>query len=172
MSYDKIKFDPVKTLLGGDISLIKAIGPDGKEIELLSIRLKQPKTARSNPHQVVELAETGGLLCPIKAWKSWRGGRKSPLLGGRPVFTWSDGKLITMGEINNLLAALLPDAPVKMTTRAFRPALPTLLAREGVTEHVLQALGRWTSKSYNHYVRKGRSGDWRGLVDKIKSLSI
>ena len=33
LSYDKIKFDPVKTLLGGDISLIKAIGPDGKEIK-------------------------------------------------------------------------------------------------------------------------------------------
>ena len=52
LSYDKLKFDPVKTLLGGDISLIKANGPDGKEIEILSIRLKKPKTTRSNPHQV------------------------------------------------------------------------------------------------------------------------
>ena len=77
-----------------------------------------------------------------------------------------------MGELNSLLATLLPDAPVKVTTRAFRPALPTLLAREGVTEQVLQALGRWTSKSYNNYVHKGRSGDWKGLVVKIKSLSI
>ena len=58
MSYDKLKFDPVKTLLGRDISLIKANGPDGKEFKILSIRLKQPKTARSNPHQVVEFAET------------------------------------------------------------------------------------------------------------------
>ena len=32
LSYDSSKFDPVKTLLGGDISLIKATGPDGKEI--------------------------------------------------------------------------------------------------------------------------------------------
>ena len=80
--------------------------------------------------------------------------------------------MITMGEIILLLAALLPNAPIKITTRAFRPVLPTLLAREGVTEQVLQALGRWTSKSYNHYVRKGRSGDWRGLVEKIKTLSI
>ena len=80
--------------------------------------------------------------------------------------------LITMGEINSLLATSLPDTPIKVTTRAFRPALPTLLAREGVTEQVLQALGRWTSKSYNHYVRKGRSGDWRGQVVKIKYLSI
>ena len=170
--YDKLKFDPVKTLLGGDISLIKATGPDGREVEILSIRLKQPKTARSNPHQVVEMAETGGLLCPIKAWKSWQEGRKTPLLGGRPAFMWSDGKLITMQEINLLLAALLPKAPVKITARAFRPALPTLLAREGVTEQVVQALGRWTSKSYNQYVWHGRSGDWRGLVEKIKNLSI
>ena len=172
LSYDSSKFDPVKTLLGGDISLIKATGPDGKEIELLSIRLKQPKTARSNPHQVVELAETGGFLCPIKAWKSWRGGRKFPVLGGRPVFTWKGGNLITMNELNSLLATLLPDAPIRLTTRAFRPALPTLLAREGVNEQVLQALGRWTSNSYNNYVRHGRSGDWRGLVVKIKSLAI
>ena len=97
---------------------------------------------------------------------------KFPLLGGRPVFTWKGGNLITMNELNSLLATLLPDAPIRLTTRAFRPALPTLLAREGVTEQVLQALGRWTSKSYNNYVRHGRSGDWRGLVVKIKSLAI
>ena len=172
LSYDQSKFDPVKTLLGADVSLVRANGPDGEEIELLSIRLKQPKTARSNPHQVVELAETRGFLCPVKAWKSWRGGRKSPLLGGRPVFTWKGGLLITMNEVNSLLTTLLPGAPTSLTTRAFRPALPTLLAREGVTEQVLQALGRWTSKSYNNYVRHGRSGDWRGLVVKIRSLAI
>ena len=63
LSYDKLKFDPVKTLLGWDISLLKATGPNGREVEILSIRLKQPKTARSNPHQVVEMAETGGLIC-------------------------------------------------------------------------------------------------------------
>ena len=116
LSYNKLKFDPVKTLLGGDISLIKAIGPNGREVE---IRLKQPKTGRSNPHQVVEMAETGGLLCSIKAWNSWRKDRKTPLLGGRPALTWSDGNLITMQEINLLLAALLPKAPTKIKTRAF-----------------------------------------------------
>ena len=84
----------------------------------MALKLKQPKTARSNPIQVVEFTETGGLLCPIRAWKEWRKGRKSQLLGGRPLFTWKDGKLITM-----LLAALLPDAEVNMTTRAFRPTL-------------------------------------------------
>ena len=80
-------------------------------------------TARSNPHQVLELAETGGLLCPIKALKSYREGRKTPLLGGRPVFTWSYGKLITMAEINLQLAALLPNASIKITTRACSPKI-------------------------------------------------
>ena len=88
-------------------------------------------------------------------------------MGGWPVFTLRDGKLVTMGEIKTLLGVLLADALPKVTTRAICPALPTLLAREGVTEE-----GRWTNKSYNHYVRKGHSGDWRGLLDNIRGLSI
>ena len=92
-------------------------------------------------------------------------------MGGR-FLPGKEGNLITISELKSLLATLLPDAPIKITTRAFRPALPTLLVREGVTEQVLQALWRWTSKSYNNYVCHGRSGDWRGLVVKIKSLAI
>ena len=95
LSYDKIKFDPVKTLLGGDISLIKAIGPDGKEIELLSIRLKQPKTARSNPHQVVELAETRGASLPNKGLEIMEGGKEVP------TTWWEAGFHLERWEVDN-----------------------------------------------------------------------
>ena len=67
-----------ETLLGSDVRLIKAEA-NGKEIEIL--QLKQHKTSRSNPFQVGELSEIAGLLCPVKAFRVWRRGRKAPILG-------------------------------------------------------------------------------------------
>ena len=60
LSYDSLKFDPVKTLLGSDIKTLEAES-SGRKVQILQLRLKQPKTARSNPVQIVELSETAGL---------------------------------------------------------------------------------------------------------------
>jgi hypothetical protein len=40
---------------------------------------------------------------------------------------------------------LLPGMNPRSTTRAFRPALPSILAHEGASEDMLKALRRWTS---------------------------
>ena len=55
---------------------------------------------------------------------------------------------------------------------AFRPALPSILAREGALEEKLKALGRWSSKTYKHYVKEGRTGDWKGLLQKLRKMAI
>ena len=93
-------------------------------------------------------------------------------MGGTPVFTWKDGSLITLGDMNTMLGVLLAKEVPKITTRAFRPALPTILAREGASEEMLKSLGRWTSSTYLHYVREGKTEDWRGLLQKLRNLSL
>ena len=58
--------------------------------------------------------------------------RKSKPVGGKPLFTWEAGSLVTLEEINKVLLVILPGEEPAITTRAFRPALPSILAREGV----------------------------------------
>ena len=119
------------------------VDAQGEQLMVVQLRLKQPKTARTIPHQLVELQETGW-ICLSKLWKagcmqgkgvSWKEGQPSP------------GKM-AMTDFNMLLEALIGNEKPKITTRAFRPALPTILAREGVTEHWGVGLVRVTYTTY------------------------
>jgi hypothetical protein len=92
--------------------------------------------------------------------------------GGKPLFCWDHASLITLSEINWILSVILDGEEPKSTTKAFRPALPTILARQGASEEALNLLGRWTSCTYLHYVREGRSADWQGLLKKLRNLRI
>ena len=94
------------------------------------------------------------------------------MVARKPVFVWKDGTLVTLEDINRVPTVLLPGMDPRITTRAFRPALPSILAREGASEAMLKALGRWTSRTYLHYVREGRTGDWRGLLTKLRELAL
>ena len=171
LSPEKKKFDPAKTLMGSDIKVVK-IKTGNEEVTTIQLTLKQPKTSRSLPVQVVELPEIGGWMCPVKAHRQWQEGKKNKTVGGKALFTWDDDSLITLSEINGILAVILEEEEPRLTTRAFRPALPTILARQGVSEESLKSLGRWTSRTYLHYVREGRSADWQGLLRNLKNLKI
>ena len=63
----------------------------------------QLKTARTHPVQIVERPETGGIMCPVKAYEDWRTHRNEPIIGGRPVYTWACGAIVTMGDINKMM---------------------------------------------------------------------
>ena len=167
----KDQYDPVKTLLKRDVKLVEL--NTGKEmVSTIQLTLKSPKTSRSNPNQVVELPELGGWFCPVRAFKAWQSSRKGRQPGSQPLFTWRDNSLITLEEMNTIISTILEGEDPPMSTRAFRPALPSILARQGASEEVLKSLGRWTSKTYLHYVREGRSADWRGLLLKLRNLEI
>ena len=171
LATEKKKFDPAKTLMGSDIKVVK-IKTGTEEVTTLQLTLKQPKTSKSLPVQVVELPEVGGWLCPVKAYRQWQEGKKNKTIGGKPLFSWDDDSLITLSEINWILSVILEDEEPRITTRAFRPALPTILARQGASEETLKSLGRWTSRTYLHYVREGRTSDWQGLLKKLRNLRI
>ena len=111
-------------------------------------------------------------MCPVKAYRQWQDGKKNKTVGGKPLFSWDDDSLITLSEINGILSVILEGEEPRITTRAFRPALPTILARQGASEESLKSLGRWTTRTYLHYVMEGRSADWQGLLKNLRSLRI
>ena len=98
------------------------------------------------------MPEIGGWFCPWTAYWKWLKSRKIKPVGGKPLFTWEDGSAVTLEEINKVLLVILPGEDPAITMRAFRPALPSILARDGVQVSTLKDLGRWTSKSYLNYV--------------------
>ena len=145
----------------------------GKEqVTTLQLTLKIPKTSHIQPVQIVELPELGGWLCPVKAYRDWQKSRKGRKLNCRPLFTWEDSTLLTLGKLNAILAGLLPNEDPVITTRGLRPALPSIQAREGASEDLLRSLGRWTSSTYLSYVREGRTGDWKSLLSKLRGLIL
>ena len=90
LGYNPRKYDPNKTLYRADIKLI-LVKVKGEVVNTLQLRLKQPKTAKTLPVQIVEMHETGGLMCPVKAYEDWRTHRKDAIIGGRPVYNASLG---------------------------------------------------------------------------------
>ena len=94
------------------------------------------------------------------------------MIGGKPLFTWDDDSLMTLTEMNHILSVILEGEEPRITTRVFCPALPTILAKQGASEETLKSLGRWTSRTYLHYVREGRTSDWQGLLKKLRNLRI
>jgi hypothetical protein len=124
LAADRVKFDPVKTLCGEDLKLA-VVQAQSETMETATIHLKQPKTSRYNPVQRVELPATGGWLCPVQAWRNWRHDRKVSPVGGKPVFVWQDGSLVTLNDINHVLTVLLPGVEPKIMSRAPQPSPPS-----------------------------------------------
>ena len=62
-------------------------------------------------------------------------GRQDP---SSPVFTMSNGDLVTTGYINSVLDTLLKEESPKITAKAFRPVLATILAQQGATPEELK----------------------------------
>ena len=166
LSTKKAEYDEVKTLTWSDVKMLSTC-MDGKEVKFLQLTLKQPKTARSMPTQLVEIPELGKQICAVKAFEKWRAGRKCKQDPSTPVFTMANGDLVTTGYINSVLDSLLQDESPKITAKAFRPGLATILAQQGATPEELKTLGRWTSKAYETYIRRGRANNWRGARTQL-----
>jgi integrase len=160
LSAKKAEYDEVKTLTWADVKMLSTC-MDGKEVKFLQLTLKQPKTSRTMPTQIVEIPELGKQICAVKAFEKWKAGRKCKHDPSTPVFTMANGDLVTTGFINRVLASLLEDESPKITAKAFRPGLSTILAQQGANPEELKNLGRWTSRAFEVYIRRGRANNWR-----------
>ena len=165
------EFDESKTLLWKDLKFLET-NIDNKQVEFLQLRLKQPKTARSLPEQIVEIPEVGSKLCAVKAMRKWMHSRKTKPDPNSPVFTLATGDLVTVSYLNKVLQTLLPNETPKITARSFRPGLSTILAQQGADSESLKSLGRWTSKSYLTYIKKGRANNWRNTRKQLQQAII
>jgi hypothetical protein len=149
-------FDPDFTLLTEDIRVIK----EGTELgsKVLEVKLKCPKESKAGKTVIVELFETGGTLCPVKAFERWQ--LKNKNQEGLPAFRDRTGKPVTGTKMNIWLKTLLgkhvDQTKGKFTSHSFRIGLATTLGTLGFTTNDIKEAGRWSSNAYEVYMRLPR----------------
>jgi hypothetical protein len=145
-------FDPDFELLGRDV----CIHGEGKS---LSFALKCPKENKSAAPVVVDVFANGGALCPIRAFWKWK--KNATWRPDRPLFCWPDGTPLTGKRLNGVLKQLLSDVLIyaegSVTSHSFRSGIASMMAAKGFNEHDIKAIGRWSSRAYEVYIKHPRT---------------
>jgi hypothetical protein len=148
-------FDKDFTLLTEDVKLMK------DEIEghyVLTVKLKSPKEDKTGKAVIVEVFETKGTLCPVKAFLFWR--KRTEAEAGLPLFRQGNGVPLTSRQLNLWLKELLKNdidyRQGKITSHSFRIGLATTLGTLGFSADDIKEAGRWSSNAYELYLKLPR----------------
>lgn len=149
------QFDPNHTLLTEDVTEKR----DSKGQTVLNIKLKCPKESRTAAPTIVDVFETEGSVCPVKAWTRWR--ERTTTKIGSPLFRLECGLPITGKWLNGVLKSLLEPyvdySKGKITTHSFRAGIPTMLAAAGHDDEEIKKVGRWSSNAMESYLKLERT---------------
>ena len=159
LSTMEAKFDPLYTLLGEDIK-IKPITHRGEKIETLQIKLKSQKTDRIGVDCIVDVYESNGAFCPVKAFNKWKR-TTNQLQNLKPAFREDNGKPLTGKNFNKHLKQLLSNhidySMGNITSHSFRAGIATLMGELGYSDDEIKALGRWSSRAFETYLKLPRT---------------
>lgn len=137
----------------------------------MTVKLKCPKESKVGKCTVVEVYETEGTLCPVKAFRRWE--EKTTLQKGLPLFRDQDGTPLTGRKINSWLKNRLEDLidykKGKFTAHSFRIGLATTMGTLGCSEEDIKEAGRWSSNAYEVYMKLPRLKR-AGVAKKIGNL--
>jgi Phage integrase family len=155
LAKEERRFDKDFTLLTEDIKLMK----DHQENQqVLVVKLKSPKEDRSGKAVIIEIYETKGTLCPVKAFLRWR--KMTTAEAGMPLFRQKSGVPLTSRQFNLWLRELLEDVidykKTRITSHSFRIGLATTLGTLGFSVDDIKEAGRWSSNAYEIYLKLPR----------------
>ena len=147
------EFDPDFALLSEDVKLKKrGTGERGRYLE---IKLKCPKESKTGKAVVLEVYETQGKLCPVKAFERWM--TRTDIEAGLPLFRDEQGTPVTGARMNKWLKDRLEGhvdySQGKFTAHSFRIGLATTLGTLAFTESDIKEAGRWSSNAYQLYMK-------------------
>ena len=149
------EFDPDFSFLTEDLQLLE------KKIDnrrVLQLRLKCPKESKKGKAVIVEVYETQGTLCPVKAFERWKA--RTTTEQGFPLFRDETGTPLTGRKLNSWIKETLKGVinydMGKFTSHSFRIGLATTMGSLGFTEDDIKEAGRWSSKAYELYLRLPR----------------
>ena len=137
-------YDPIMHLSRSDLSL----DPAG----FYRLYLKRSKTDPFALGCTIILGPSGRRICPVIALSRYitlRGTSPGPL------FILANGLPLSPSVVNTWLRSILSATgiPGYYSSHSFRIGAATSAARAGVPDHLVKALGRWTSDAYLRYIR-------------------
>ena len=149
-------FDPDFDLLTDDISMSTEKTKEG--LRIISVTLKCPKENKANKKTVIDIFESKGHLCPVKAFTRWADTVKPE--PGYPLFRDQNGTPLTGNKFNKTLRELLADnvdyEKGKITTHSFRSGVVSMMAQKGYSDEEMKAVGRWSSRAFELYAKLPR----------------
>jgi len=131
---------------------------DLEKPRVVLVRIKESKMDRLRRGATVSLGWTGEGICPVKAVLHFIVQRKS---GPGPFFSDEAGKALTRREFVSEVKKALSSAGMTnhdISGHSFRIGAATAAAQSGASVDEIKALGRWKSREYQGYVRRGDGG--------------
>ena len=169
LAREEMEFDPDFTLLAEDVKL-KQEGGNSSD-RFLEVKLKCPKENKTGRSTIVEVYETHGTLCPVKAFTRWKDNAQTQI--GLPLFRTNTGASVTGKAMNSWLRGRLEDIidykMGKFSSHSFRIGLATTLATKGFSDDDIREAGRWNSNTHEIYMRLPRNKR-NGVAKKIGKL--
>ena len=150
------EYDPDFALLTGDVKIRPGRGET--EDRFLEVKLKCPKESKTGKAVVLEVYETKGTLCPVKAFERWE--CRTVTKAGLPLFRDESGTPLTGARMNRWLKERLKEhvdyRKGKFTSHSFRIGLATTMGTEGFSAADIKEAGRWSSNAYELYMKLPR----------------
>jgi integrase len=142
------QFDPSSMLSANDITIDSRVNP-----RTLTVLLKMSKCDPFGTGVRIYLGRTHQLLCPVAALLAYLAIRPS---SPGPLFIFQDGSPLTREKLRLALAEVLTAAGINAsgyTGHSFRIGAATTAARAGLSDSLIQSLGRWKSSTFTLYIR-------------------
>jgi len=136
-----------------DSLLVSDVSVDSRdEPSVLTIHLRHSKTDPFGAGCFIYLGRTYHLLCPVTAILGYLAMR--PPVSG-PLFVFEDGSYLSRPKLVSHLQAALRTAGISSgayTGHSFRIGAATTAARSGLSDSLIQKLGRWKSAAFTTYI--------------------
>jgi hypothetical protein len=151
-------FDPAYDLLRQDVKMETA-RYGSETTKFLTVRLKSPKEQRDGKIVVVNVFESGGDICPVRAYSKC----EKVALGEAdwPAFRAPCGTPLTGRKLNSYIRLLLGGSvdyqKGKITSHSFRSGIASLLGSKGFSDEEIKQAGRWSSNAFQAYMKLPRT---------------
>jgi len=151
LSHSVTVFDSVFGFTDNKIQLLANTSGEKK----ISLELTSPKESKSKIPVIIEVfpAATAD-ICPVAAWEKWQNCRQVSGPGG-PHYRFDNGKPFTVSALNTELKQIF-GAGAGVSSHSFRIGAATTMGQLGYRDKDIKSIGRWSSDTFNRYVRKGK----------------
>lgn len=128
------------TLTLSDVSMFK---------NKMLINIRASKTDQFRQGTVIRFFRLPSPLCPVAAMEAFLQYR---IGAGRPLYRFANGTLLTRQWVSRFLADVFPLLN-NINTHSFRIGGATAAASNGVSDAIIQTMGRWNSDCFQRYIR-------------------